>query len=149
MLVMDGVIHTIFGPSRMVSLCVLIYPNPRQPMISEIGTITFMADNNEKIMKSILEGPYDEKAAAALTAEQKTVDKANFKKLKDAYTSCINEDVIKASGVAPMQKLLEEFEKQFPVGGSKKADDKDELTNVLIWLAQRKFSDLLTVTMQV
>jgi predicted metalloendopeptidase len=87
-------------------------------------------------MKSILEGPYDEKASAALTAEQKTLNKANFKKLKDAYTSCMNESAIKAAGVAPMQKLLSEFEQQFPAGGSKKADNKDELTNVLIWLAR-------------
>jgi endothelin-converting enzyme len=108
-----------------------------------------MADNNDNLMKRILESAYDEKAPSNFTAEQKALDKANFNKMKTAYNSCMNEDAIKAAGVAPLRKLLDEFEKQFPAGGSKKADNKDELTNTLIWLAQRKFSDLVSVTMQV
>jgi endothelin-converting enzyme len=106
-----------------------------------------MVDNNEKIMKSILEGPYDEKAAASLKPEQKTLDKANHKKLQDAFKSCMNETAIKATGMAPIKKLLDEFEKLYPVDGVK--GDKNELTTVLVWLAQRKFSDLVSVTVQV
>jgi endothelin-converting enzyme len=116
---------------------------------SETGTSTLMAENNENLMKSILEGPYDEKTTASLTAEQKVLDKANFNKLKSAYKSCMNEDAIKKAGVTPLKKLLDEFEKQFPAEGSKQAGNKEELTKVLIWLAEHKFSDLVSVTMQV
>jgi endothelin-converting enzyme len=108
-----------------------------------------MAENNEILMKSILEGPYDDKTTASLTAEQKTIDKANFNKLKSAYKSCMDEDGMKKAGVAPLKKLLEEFEKQFPGEGSKKVNNKDELTSILIWLAERKFSELVSVTLQV
>jgi predicted metalloendopeptidase len=106
-----------------------------------------MVENNEKIMKDILEGPYDEKSVASLKPEQKTLDKANHKRLQDAFKACMNETAIKATGIAPMKKLLDEFEKLYPVAGTK--GDKDELTTVLVWLAQRKFSDIISVTVQV
>jgi endothelin-converting enzyme len=109
-----------------------------------------MEDNNKNIMRRILESPYNDKNTS-FTPEQRTLDKANFNKMKSAYNSCMNEGMIKAAGVAPLRKILDEFEKQFPATsptGAKKST-KEELTTVLIWLAQHKFSDLVSVTMQV
>jgi endothelin-converting enzyme len=110
-----------------------------------------MEDNNKDIMRRIIESNYDDKTVPSLAGEQRSLDKANYNKMKAAYDSCMNEGLIKAAGVAPLRKILDEFEKQFPVAspaGGKKST-KDELTSALIWLAQHKFSDLISVTMQV
>lgn len=108
-----------------------------------------MADNNDLLLKSILENPYDEKTTSFLTAEQKVLDKANFNKLKSAYASCMNEDAMKTVGVAPLKKILDDFEKQFPADTSKTSVSKDELTRILIWLAEHKFTEIVSVTLQV
>jgi hypothetical protein len=64
----------------------------------------------------------------------------------------MNEDAAKASGMAYLQKILADFEKQYPVAapsGGLKVGSKEELTNVLIWLAQHMFSELVSVTILV
>jgi hypothetical protein len=109
-----------------------------------------MEDNNQNILRKILESPYDEKSP--FTGDQKVLDKANFEKMKSAYSMCMNEEASKAEGLAPLQKIVKEFETIFPVAdptGAKKVSSKDELTNALIWLAQHTFTELVSVSVLV
>ena len=109
-----------------------------------------MEDNNQNLMRRILESPYNE--TTSLAGDLKVMDKANFYKMNLAYSSCTNEDAIKATGMVPLQKILADFEQQYPVAGpagGPKAGSKEELTNVLIWLAQHMFSELISVTILV
>jgi len=119
-------------------------------LMTEIGTYTTMEDNNQILMRRILESPYDE--TTSLAGDLKALDKDNFNKMKLAYSSCMNEEAVKASGIAPLQKILADFEQQYPVAapaGSPKIGNKEEVTNVLIWLAQHMFSELISVTILV
>lgn len=106
-----------------------------------------MEDNNQIIMRRILESPYDE--TTSLAGEMKVMDKANFNKMQLAYNSCMNEDGAKAAGMASLQKILAEFEQQYPVAGpkagAKTSSSKEELTNVLLWLTQHMFSEMISV----
>jgi Peptidase family M13 len=109
-----------------------------------------MEDSNQNLMRRILESPYDE--TTSLVGDLKMIDKSNFNKMQLAYSSCMNEDAAKASGMASLQNILAAFEKQYPVAappGSSKVGSKEELTNVLIWLAQHMFSELVSVTILV
>jgi len=103
-----------------------------------------MSDYNVNLTRDILESPYLD---TYFTGDNKTQDKANFDKMKLAYSTCMNEDAIKAVGLAPIRQLLQEFEIQYPAVAPKTAgnfSNTEELTNVLIWLAKRGVEGLIT-----
>ncbi|KAF2670943.1 zincin [Microthyrium microscopicum] len=106
-----------------------------------IGSI--MSDTNRNILHSILTNPYP--VNSSLSGDKLKYDKANFDKMKAAYDTCMNEDKIKEYGVAPLVKILNEFDKVYPVKGPNPTkDNKEELTNALIWLANNDVSGLVS-----
>jgi endothelin-converting enzyme len=103
-----------------------------------------MTDYNVNLTRIILESPYVD---TYFTGHNQTQDRANFETMKLAYSSCMNEDAIKAAGLAPIRQLLQEFEIQYPAVAPKIAgnhSDTEELTNVLIWLAKRGVEGLIS-----
>jgi endothelin-converting enzyme len=112
---------------------------------SSLSVTTNMSDVNQALLRSILEGEYAE--SPDLTGADRDLDKANFKKMKTAYTTCKNEDAIKAYGITPVRKMLDDFQAIFPVagpaiGGSSSAT---ELTKTIIWLF-KKSVDVVVAT---
>jgi endothelin-converting enzyme len=101
-----------------------------------------MSDTIKSVLLDILSNPYKE--TAAISGVNATFDKANFGKMKDAYDTCMNEDGVKAYGVTPIVKLLEEFDKVYPEKGpNPTVANRDELTNTLIWLAKNNVAGLV------
>jgi endothelin-converting enzyme len=104
---------------------------------SSLSVTTNMSDVNQAILRSILEGEYTE--SPELTGADKALDLANFKKMKTAYTTCKNEDAIKAHGITPVKKMLDDFQAIFPVVGPAVGDSssKAELTKTMVWLYKK------------
>jgi endothelin-converting enzyme len=101
-----------------------------------------MSDTIKSVLLDILSNPYKE--SAAIQGVNATFDKANFGKMKDAYDTCMNEEGVKAYGVTPIVKLLEEFDKVYPEKGpNPTVANRDELTNALIWLAKNNVAGLV------
>jgi endothelin-converting enzyme len=103
-----------------------------------------MTDYNVNLTRVILESPYVD---TYFTGHNQTQDRANFQIMKLAYSTCMNEDAIKAVGLTPLRKLLQEFEIQYPATAPKTAGNHsttDELTNVLIWLAKHGVQGLVS-----
>jgi endothelin-converting enzyme len=101
-----------------------------------------MSDANRAILRLILEGPYADNVT--MSAENKAVDKENFNKMKTTFNACMNEDAIKATGVAPIRKILDEFEEHFPLKAPSGVSAVDELTNAMIWLSKNKVDSLVS-----
>jgi endothelin-converting enzyme len=99
-----------------------------------------MSDFNRNLLHAILEGQYADNVT--MSAVNKTLDKANFEKMKVIYNTCMKEDAIKAYGVTPLRDLLTEFESVFPANGT--SASKDELTKAIIWLNRNAVSGLVS-----
>jgi endothelin-converting enzyme len=71
-----------------------------------------------------------------------SVDQENFEKLKDAYDACMDEDVIKRAGVAPLMKILDEIASLFPtqqiafLRSALTSKDADEMADTILYLAE-------------
>lgn len=84
-------------------------------------TGTIMAENSQQILRHVLESPYpidSQNIEAHSVAKQKI-----FEKLHDAYEACMNEDVIKEAGSAPLLGVLRKIEELFPA--SRPHEDRD------------------------
>ena len=101
-----------------------------------------MSDTIKDTLHSLLDGTYP--SNTTLTGQNLTFDQQNFEKMKAAYNTCMNEEAIKTYGVAPVVKLLEEFDKIYPAKGpAPSKDNRDELTKAIIWLAKNSVSGLV------
>jgi hypothetical protein len=101
-----------------------------------------MSDTIKSVLLDILSNPYKE--TPKIQGVNATFHKANFGKMKDAYDTCMNEDGVKAYGVAPIVELLAEFDKVYPEKGpNPTVANRDELTNALIWLAKNNVAGLV------
>lgn len=101
-----------------------------------------MADTTKSVLLDILSNPY--KASAGMQGVNETFNKANFDKMREAYNTCMNENAVKAYGVTPIVKLLDEFDKVYPENGpAPTAASRDELTKALVWLAQNNVAGLV------
>jgi endothelin-converting enzyme len=113
-----------------------------RPDQTSVSVSSVMSDTNTDLLHAILEGPYAENTT--YTGANRTADEENFKKMKIAYNACMKEDVIKAYGVAPMKKILEEFNTQiFPAKGNAKPSP-EELTKAMSWLYKKSVGALGT-----
>jgi endothelin-converting enzyme len=113
-----------------------------RPEQTSVSVSSVMSDTNTDILHAILEGQYAENTT--YTGANRTADEENFKKMKIAYNACLKEDEIKAYGVAPLKKILEEFNTQiFPEKGNAKVS-VDELTKAMSWLYKRSVGALGT-----
>src|ERR1700712_2549237 len=96
--------------------------------LSAVSVGSIMQDVNRNLLHGILDGAYAENST--FTGANRTLDKANFDKMKTAYNACMNEDAIKAYGVTPLRKILDAFEAVYPLNATKSSNE--ELTNTLI-----------------
>jgi endothelin-converting enzyme len=71
-----------------------------------------------------------------------SVDQKNFKKLKNAYDACMDEDTIKREGVAPLMEILDEITGIFPTKrvafqrNLLKSKDTDQVADAILYLAK-------------
>ncbi|RMZ85142.1 hypothetical protein DV738_g36, partial [Chaetothyriales sp. CBS 135597] len=87
---------------------------------SDAFTGTIMSETSQTLLRHILEAPYPKDSAhsdfspAKLRRDlDKSVDEANFDKLKDAYDACLDEDTTQALGIEPLLSELRVVEKLY------------------------------------
>jgi endothelin-converting enzyme len=66
-----------------------------------------MSENSQLLLRHILEGP-----VPANVAKDDSDDRDNFKKLRAAYDSCLDEEAIKKAGLDPLRKFLDEIKQK-------------------------------------
>jgi endothelin-converting enzyme len=106
-----------------------------KPWKSNVGTMELIREEVDDILAGLLNGTVPYKTSRNATANLKTVELSNYKAMRTVWDICMDEDAIRAYGVKPIQPILEEFEKRFPVKGAQLTSaSKDELTDLAIWL---------------
>ncbi|TPX52421.1 hypothetical protein SeMB42_g01407, partial [Synchytrium endobioticum] len=109
------------------------YPIP--PSKSRIGTFDNLQDENQLILKTVLESPYpldDE-----LQPDEQVIDKYIFANISSLYQSCMNESVIDSRGAEPIEALLERATAFFPL-----ADRKGKLSLLNLTASLAAFHDI-------
>jgi endothelin-converting enzyme len=108
-----------------------------------VETFSVLADSSMDLLHSIFENPYA--TNTTFTGLNRTIDEENFNKMKLAYNTCMDEKSIRAYGVEPIQKVLEEFEKVYPVNppASSGKSSNEELAKALVWLSQNRVKGVL------
>jgi endothelin-converting enzyme len=112
---------------------------------SAVSTRSILSDITHGVVQDILDGPYRQRAN--LNGVNKTLHRANFDKLKAAYSACMDEEAIKKVGFTPLLAMLEELEGLYPAVAPKSPSvnsNKEELTNALLWLHQNSASSLVS-----
>jgi hypothetical protein len=62
-----------------------------------------------------------------------SADKDNFKKMKAAYDACVDVEALKQRGSNPLDDVLAQIEKYYPIGGK---DSQKNLTDAILYLIQ-------------
>jgi endothelin-converting enzyme len=70
----------------------------------------------------------------------KSADEENFDKMKAAYEACLNEPQIKSIGVEPLQHVLEEVKKAYPID----TPDSHSVKDAILLLAKYGVTGLVT-----
>ncbi|KAF2420974.1 endothelin-converting enzyme [Tothia fuscella] len=109
---------------------------------ASVSTGSIMSDENRNVIRSIVEGPYPD-ANTSFTGDNKVIDKENFQKMKTVFQTCMDTAAIDSYGVAPVQRILDEFEQHYPLTAPK-TPNPDELTRAVIWLAKNSVSALVS-----
>jgi endothelin-converting enzyme len=78
-----------------------------------------------------------------LMAVEKSTDEENFDKMKAAYDACLDEDMIKKAGAAPLTELLDEIKQAYPANALGRSDSHD-LKNAILLLAKYGVSVLVS-----
>jgi endothelin-converting enzyme len=99
-----------------------------------------LADENDKIMQAVLSGPYVKNTTLSGI---NPYDGKNFETIQKVYTTCMNDSSIRAYGVTPLRKMLDEFEAVYPAGP---ANSSQGLTDALAWLFKRDISSMIALT---
>jgi endothelin-converting enzyme len=115
-----------------------------RPDQSFISPMTDLAGTHRDRLHAILENPYSKNST--LLGASLAFDEANFQKIKQVYDTCMNEGAIQTYGVAPLKKLLDEFEEVYPRVVLKNSTVSSNLTNALVWLSQRSISALISAS---
>lgn len=92
-------------------------------------------------IRSILEGAYNDNVTTAL---DKNMRKENYDKMKTAYDTCMDEEVIKKAGTTPLRLLLAELEAIYPLSTPINSSISEGLTDALIWLSKNSISTLVS-----
>lgn len=98
---------------------------------TSVGSLFLMSEDNQLILKRILESPAPSKTSMFWTASNP--DRVIHDKLSDAYQACINETELKSIGSKPLLDLLFEIEAAYPTKKPKKTDNS--LTDVSYFLS--------------
>jgi Peptidase family M13 len=122
-------------------------------------TGTIMAENSKGILRHILE----QSSSASLSSR---ADQDNFKKIKNDYDSCMDEETLRRIGIKPLQDVVNQIKSSFPanvdrVGQSpfpklepdtqKNAvfNKANQLTNTLLFLIRLDITALMALSVQV
>ncbi|KAI9284616.1 hypothetical protein BC943DRAFT_343385 [Umbelopsis sp. AD052] len=111
---------------------------------SRIGTFDNLFENNMKAIQKILSKDFSSVVAdveGELPPPDKVIDEQNFKKIKDFYESCLDEDSIDSVGAEPLYPMFEEIQKLLPLSDLQNQDAK-KISNVLSYLMQRGVNPL-------
>ena len=115
-----------------------------RPDQSIISPMVDLGSTHRDGLHAILESPYSKNNT--LLAAALAFDEANFKKIKQVYDVCMDERAIQAYGVAPLKKLLEEFDEVYPRTVLKNLTVSSDLTKALVWLSQRSINALINAS---
>lgn len=99
----------------------------RHDMRSDQGSIfagTLMAENAQTRLRHILER----------SEAPDSADADNFAKLKAAYAACLDESTIRKRGSEPLEEVLTELTKVYPVKSGLVSGTQDHLTNAILFL---------------
>ena len=98
---------------------------------SSAFTGTAMAENSQMALRHILEASFDDSHPEL--DPDKAPESAIFRKLKDAYDACLDEERLRQIGAEPLLQVLQKIEKLFPA----KRPDSSESIPTLILQAQK------------
>lgn len=87
---------------------------------TSVGSLFLMSEDNQLILKRILESSAPSKTSLFWTASNP--DQVIHDKLSDAYQACVNETELKSIGSKPLLDLLLKIEKTYPAKKPKKSD---------------------------
>lgn len=96
------------------------------------GSLTVLSEENQAIVRSLIENPYPDNYT--YTGANETANRDNFAKMKTAYDACMDEDMIKKAGIEPLKQLLDNL-----------PGHTADLTDTLVWLGRRGVGSLLTI----
>ena len=130
-----------------------------RPDQGDMFTGTIMAEKSKTILRHILE----QSSTASLSSP---ADLDNFKKVKDDYDSCMNEDALQQIGIKPLQDLVNQIKLSFPTNvdrigqapfpkvesdtqKSSISEEADGLTKTLLFLIKLDVTALLACSIQV
>lgn len=71
-------------------------------------------------------------------------DESNFKKLKDAYNACLDEETLQKRGAEPLIHTLEELKKVYALGKTAKSSSGDHLTEAILFLMKKGTNALIS-----
>lgn len=80
-----------------------------RPDQGDMFTGTLMAENSQTILRHILE-------QSPAPSRPSPADQDNFRKLKDDYDSCMNEQALQRIGIEPLLDLVARIRTSFPIG---------------------------------
>ncbi|GME30330.1 putative endothelin-converting enzyme protein [Neofusicoccum parvum] len=110
------------------------------PDQSQISTLSDIQDENNNILRRVIESPYKNKGYPGIgpyTGNNATDDQENFGKMKAAYDACMDEQQIKKQGIKPLVDLVS----QLP--GPEEYGTTEGLTKALAWTERQGASGLV------
>lgn len=111
-------------------------------MRSDQGSIfagTIMEENAQTRLRHIIERPEAPDSA----------DADNFAKLKAAYDACLDESTIRNRGSEPLDEVLSELHKVYPIKGGLVSGTQDHLTNAILFLMKSGVEALVSPSISV
>lgn len=114
----------------------------RHDMRPDQGSIfagTIMEENAQMRLRHILESPQVPGVPAS-------DDKDNFQKLKAAYDACMDVPALKKRGSKPLEDMLAQIERIYPLGGG---DSHEKLTDAILYLINIDVSALTAFSISV
>jgi endothelin-converting enzyme len=115
-----------------------------RPDQSFISPLIDLSSTHRDGLHAILENSYPKNST--LLDPMLAFDEANFKKIRHVYDVCMDETAIQTYGIAPLQKLLDEFDGVYPRIVEKPLTVSSNLTSALVWLSERSISALIKAT---
>lgn len=99
---------------------------------SGVGSLQIMNDDNQLILKHILESSAPKDTSLFWTAA--SPDQEIFNKMQDGYNACMNETLLASIGSRPLLELLLQLDKIYPTKNSKTGGQEDSLTKAIEFL---------------
>jgi len=107
-----------------------------------MNEMSLIDERSTAILRHVLEGEYtvsvgQSTLSLSAATEIANLDKANFNKLRDGYTACMNEDLIAKRGLEPLLKFVNELKDIYPLAGSSETKDSTEgVTDAIAYLQE-------------